>query len=93
MIKVKAVKCIHCGDIIYSRAHYDMRYCSCHKTFVDGGAHIIDNPKRGYMRSTLDSINTEIELEFDSIGHCKKALYDDWNYSTDNYGVIKNGNT
>lgn len=31
------VKCNHCGDIIESKYHYDLVYCSCKSVYVDGG--------------------------------------------------------
>lgn len=36
IIKNKA-KCTRCGTIIESKHRHDMRYCSCHSIFVDGG--------------------------------------------------------
>ena len=35
-IKVIAVKCPECGDLIYSRARHDFRYCSCGEIAIDG---------------------------------------------------------
>ena len=34
---VKAVKCKHCGDIIYSRSTFDFQQCTCGKCKVEGG--------------------------------------------------------
>ncbi len=34
---VSGVKCPECGDEIWSRSRHDFRWCSCEKTFVDGG--------------------------------------------------------
>ena len=36
-IRVNAMQCLHCGDIIYSCATHDFRYCSCGKCYIDGG--------------------------------------------------------
>lgn len=100
MIKIKAtgVQCIHCGDTIYSRAHYDMRYCTCRKTFIDGGPHINNDPECGYSRRTVESIAKELtlfELDFDNeknaIKNARFILYQDWNHSEDKYGLIKKG--
>ena len=34
---VKAIKCLKCKDVIYSRAIHDFRWCSCGNMAVDGG--------------------------------------------------------
>lgn len=33
-----SVKCLSCMDIIRSKNRHDMVYCTCGKTFVDGGS-------------------------------------------------------
>ncbi len=34
---VNGVRCPECKEEIWSRSVHDFRYCSCEKTFVDGG--------------------------------------------------------
>lgn len=31
------VMCLSCKDVIWSRSVHDFRYCSCRKSFIDGG--------------------------------------------------------
>ena len=76
-MKVQAVKCPTCGDIIFSRARHDFRVCSCDETFVDGGFDC--------FRYGGDNHPIPMELE---IEQTEAELYQDWNYRTDKYGVI-----
>ena len=34
---VKGIKCPSCDDVVWSRGQYDFRYCSCRRSWVDGG--------------------------------------------------------
>lgn len=85
-MKLKAIKCKNCGDIIYSRSGHDFHWCSCEKCAIDGGLdyyRIIGNVNDWEM--------VEIEiLENKSDEEVKKILYDDWNFGNDKYGRIKN---
>lgn len=87
-INVKGVKCPHCLDIVYSRSHHDCRWCSCKRTMIDNGPHIIDDPKMEYMRVTQDAVITQIELEGSSILELKRELFQDWNSSLNLHGII-----
>ncbi len=80
-------KCKKCGDEIYSRAHYDFRYCSCKSIAVDTGNNdigiwcpyrLIGNPDDFDGERIIDLNVTEYDL------------YDDWNLNINKYGVIKN---
>ena len=76
-MKVKATVCTACKDTIFSRAHHDFRYCTCKKTFIDGGFL--------YVRvggESRDIIDLEIEAT-------KEDLYEDWNHRIDRFGLIK----
>lgn len=78
-MKIHAIKCKGCGDIVFSRSVHDMRFCSCSKTAKDGGwdyDKISFDPKVGYEIVELDLQVT------------KRELYDDWNNGTDKYGLI-----
>lgn len=37
-MKVGAVKCLYCGDVIFSRARHDFHSCTCGRTNIDGGS-------------------------------------------------------
>lgn len=80
-MKVSAIKCLGCGDIIYSRARHDWHRCSCGKTFIDGG---FDYMRVGWDEETGYE-HADIELE----GVTEEDLYDDWNKKIDKYGTIK----
>ena len=78
-MKLWAIKCVYCHDIIFSRARHDFRVCSCDATFIDGGF--------DYTRYGGDGALVEIELDA-----TKKQLYDDWNTRTDKFGIIHEKN-
>jgi len=75
---VRAVRCKHCKDTIYSRARHDFRFCTCGKVFIDGGFE--------YIRIGGDIEAPLIEVEVDAT---QKELYDDWNSRKDKFGLIK----
>lgn len=79
-MKVFAVRCPQCGDIIYSRAHYDFHYCSCRYVFIDGGFE--------YSRFGAESLNNIDQLEID-VKATKEGLYKDWSEDTNKFGTIK----
>lgn len=79
-MKISAVKCLGCGDVIYSRATHDFHYCSCGKTFVDGG---FDYLRVGFSEGVKYEV---VEIEVDIT---KDDLYNDWNKQIDKYGTIK----
>lgn len=81
-MKVNAIQCPHCRDIIFSRTRHDHRSCSCGKVFIDGGR---DYERVGYADTEPERM--EIEVEADSA-----ALYRDWNLRGDKYGLIRNPN-
>lgn len=82
---VKGIRCKNCGDIIYSRAHHDFRWCSCEKCAIDGGF--------DYYRIIGDKDDWEL-MEIDILkdkdhDEVLKILYDDWNFEKNKYGMIK----
>lgn len=81
-MKISAVKCPKCKDIIYSRARHDMRACSCEDTTIDGG---FDYCKVGFIDATPEIVQLDLEVT-------KAELYHDWNTGTDKYGIIKEKN-
>lgn len=86
-MKINAIKCLKCGDVIYSRANHDFRFCTCGNCAVDGGfdyTRIIGDPKRlecTEINVDIPGCKTDAEV--------KRKLYDDWNRSIDKYGLIK----
>lgn len=83
MIEVSAITCPNCGDIIFSRTRHDHHSCSCGSVSIDGGF--------DYMRIHFtQEVNPEhikhLTLELDIT---KQDLFNDWNSSTDKYGVIR----
>lgn len=78
-MKVNAIKCLDCGDTVFSRARHDFRWCSCKKCAIDGG---FEYTKINFI---IPPEQVEIEIE-----QTKKELYDDWNYSINKFGLIKN---
>lgn len=77
-MKVNAVKCMECGDIIYSRTQHDFRECSCGGSFIDGG----------FVLVRFGGVCTDLFL-FDIGSLTKEILYEDWNKRIDKYGLIK----
>lgn len=74
-MKVTAIQCNHCKDIVYSRARHDMRWCSCGQSAIDGG--------RDYGRVVGD-----IEVFELDVGATEEELYNDWNRSRNKLGMI-----
>lgn len=85
-MKVNAIKCKNCNEIIYSRCSHDFHWCSCKKCAIDGGFdyyRVIGYPDE--WEKTVVEI-----LEDKSDEEVKKILYDDWNLRINKYGRIKN---
>jgi hypothetical protein len=80
-MKVMAIKCPHCENIIFSRAQHDFRECPCGKVFIDGG--------QEYTRYGHDNDIQQVEMMEIEVKQTKQELYNDWNTSTDSYGIIK----
>lgn len=79
MTTVHAIKCLKCGDTIYSRAVHDFHYCSCEKCAIDGGF--------DYLRILGDPENYEsVDIE---VNATRKELYADWATGKDKFGTIK----
>ena len=82
-LKIKAIKCPKCKEVIFSRARHDFHYCSCNSLYVDGG---FDYLRYGGKEDAFDNVEF-IDLELDVT---KKELYDDWNKKINKFGVIAN---
>lgn len=79
LMRISAIKCLKCGDIIYSRATHDFRSCGCGAVSVDGGF--------DYMKVCGDRGNFEFVRK--NLKVTKEELYKDWNNRIDKYGLIK----
>ena len=79
MIKVQAIRCADCGDLVYSRARHDFRSCTCRRVFVDGG---LDYRRVGYT----DKMPERVELEVEAT---REELYRDWNERRDRLGLVR----
>lgn len=79
-MKVTAIKCPNCNDVIYSRTRHDMRWCSCGKVAIDGG--------REYTKLLYPPEYNDLETITIEVDATNDQLYNDWNNETDNYGII-----
>jgi hypothetical protein len=75
-MKIRAIRCPNCRDIIYSRALHDFRECSCKSIYIFGGLEI----------PTYGRGMPEVELDLDVT---RQELYDDWNEGKDKLGLIR----
>ena len=79
-MKIKAIRCLICGDIIYSRARHNMRYCSCEAAAVNGGFDYIKVSAKNF------SIVENLDIEVDAT---KEELYNDWVKKINKFGLVK----
>ncbi len=94
-VSVGAIKCLVCGDVVYSRANHDFHRCICGLVFVDGGNWEDDNSDAicGYHRiggeqHKMERVNV-ILPGFTSLKEAKLALFNDWNKGEDHFGHIR----
>jgi len=81
-MKIKALKCPKCGDLVYSRARHDFRSCSCHCVSVDGGFDYCKYSVKPEYVNRLEFVDIEVEAT-------KTDLYVDWNRGKGKFGLIK----
>lgn len=83
-MKVNAIKCPVCEDVVYSRSRHDFRSCRCRGVSIDGGF--------DYIRLAWDAKRVPcpepFELELPE-KLTREALYIDWNLGTDAFGRIE----
>ncbi len=82
ILKVAAVQCPKCLDIIFSRAHHDYRRCSCGETAIDGGREYI---RTSFKTGSAPPTHVHVEL----VGITENELYRDWNHDGRQFGLIK----
>lgn len=81
-IKIPALQCLVCGDIVYSRANHDCRFCSCSEVMVDAG------PGYGRAAGDMDKCKAVIVKLRTTI----EGLEKDWELGKDKFGLIKGKN-
>lgn len=89
-MKVSAIQCSNCLDIIYSRTRHDYNVCSCWNTDILSYGVTIDGGFDYYIIGWGNDMDKPDIFEL-HIGTnvTKKMLYDDWNQSKNKYGRIK----
>lgn len=65
---MSGIRCLDCGDAIWSKHRHDMVWCSCKKVAIDGG--------RAYMRVTFsdrppDYVDVLIDENDNKVGYIK----------------------
>ena len=83
-MKVKAIMCQTCDDVVYSRTEGDYRECSCGAVNTDGGQRYT---KYGTFR------NAPAKKIIINVDTTAIALYNDWKEMLDIYGLIKGADT
>ena len=78
-MEVKAIRCLICQDVVFSRATHDYRTCSCGNVSIDGGFN--------YTRISFKN-EDYYELTKVNIRASKKELHNDWNKRKNHYGVL-----
>jgi ribosomal protein S27AE len=81
-VVVSAIQCPRCGDIIYSRAHHDMRWCGCGAVAIDGGFDYMKVSAETELAEQVETIPIKLPLTV-------QELYDDWRYHTDKFGKVE----
>ncbi len=79
-MKVTAIKCLVCGDILISRSIHDYHKCSCKQLCIDSGQQVYV-----WIYGGTDKIEY-IKLE---IPITEKELYRDWRNGIDKWKVLK----
>jgi hypothetical protein len=65
------VKCLECGDEIYSAYRHDFKYCKCGAVGVDGG---MDYLKRNYKDATSNYVDLSISIEDELYNKLQEGL-------------------
>lgn len=78
-IKVRAVKCLKCGCIVYSRCLSDRRTCLCGAVALNGGP----EPYEGTFRLPMHLEWLDIVVDKDL-----NDMYYDWNLGIDRLGMV-----
>jgi hypothetical protein len=78
-MKIKAIECGACGDVVYSRAPEDYRECECGSVSASGGQQYakFHSPSADSHKKVIIDVDTDMF-----------NLYNDWEEMADTYGVI-----
>ena len=79
-MKIKAIKCHTCEDVVFSRTEGDFRECSCGLLSVSGG-------QTHFKHEAINEAPHEKKQIF--LDCNQEELYNDWDSMTDFYGLIK----
>lgn len=82
-MRVNAIRCTHCKDVVFSRSGYDFRECSCGKVAVDGG--------QNYLR--ISGEEGDFKVISIEVSQTKAQLRTDYNLGQDKYGIISGKKT
>jgi ribosomal protein L37AE/L43A len=85
IMKVNAIKCPKCKDIVYSRAGHDFRECSCGGVFIDGGFDYVRMGFETELKGKVKRLDVEVKAT-------KEELYIDWFDHINKFGLIKDKN-
>ena len=84
MMIVTGLRCLSCGDVIFSRARHDFMTCSCGKVSIDGG---FDYNKISGERDNFVFLKLTLADWITS-----QVLFDDWNNpKSSKFGKYVNG--
>jgi len=75
-MKINAVMCSTCNQVIYSRARHDFCTCDCGDTSVDGG---FNYQSVSFKNSSPRPVIIEVKAT-------RKQLFDDWTKRIDKFG-------
>lgn len=78
-MKVNAIQCPKCKDVIYSRTRHDFRSCTCGEVQIDGG---FDYVKISFNKVCPNTIKIDVKAS-------KQQLHNDWSCAVDYFGLIK----
>lgn len=80
-MEVSAVKCLRCGDIVYSRSRHDFRWCSCESVAIDGG--------QGNSYCKVTGQPDQFEMTKINVDATLEQLLEDYAKSKDKLGLIR----
>lgn len=81
-MEVFAIFCPVCECTIYSRARHDFIRCPCGNVWIDGG-------QDGHCaRYSAEWCDMPIETKRIKVDATLSVLYDDWNHSRNEFGIV-----
>lgn len=78
-MRIDAIECPSCGDVIFSRARHDFHWCSCGEVAIDGG---FDYVKISFKKVFPRKLKIDLSVT-------AEELYFDWAHQKDVHGIIK----